>query len=235
MSVHKVLIVEDDKDIRELLRYNLTAEGYHVIEAADGEQGLKAARSSAIDLVLLDLMLPGVSGLEICKALKGDVKTAGIPIVMVTAKGAETDIVVGLELGAADYVVKPFSPKILVARVKAVLRRNEIPQDEKEEQVRLDNLDIHVGRREARVDGVPVTLTYTEFQVLHLFASRPGWVFTRYQIVNAVKGDDYPVTDRSVDVQIVGLRKKLGSFGKRIETVRGVGYRLSDVTSESEV
>lgn len=235
MSGTKILLIEDDSDIRELVRYNLAAEGYQVTEAPDGNKGLTTARTHAFDLVLLDLMLPGVGGLEVCKALRAESKTAQIPIIMVTAKGSEADIVVGLELGADDYVVKPFSPKVLVARVRAALRRRKAAESVGAgELIKIDNLEIHVGRREVRVEGRPVSLTYTEFQVLHLLSGKPGWVFTRYQIVDAVKGDDYPVTDRSVDVQIVGLRKKLGTFGNRIETVRGVGYRLSDAIPEDK-
>lgn len=232
MAEEKILIIEDDADIRELIRYNLAREGYQVTEAADGKAGLEAARSGHFGLILLDLMLPGLNGLEICKALKGSSNTADMPIIMVTAKGEEADIVIGLELGADDYVVKPFSPKVLTARINAVLRRKHISGEaEKAPVIKFDNLEIHEGKREVRVDGRPIDLTYTEFQILLCLASKPGWVFTRYQIVDAVKGEDYPVTDRSVDVQIVGLRKKLGRYGKYIETIRGVGYRFSDTIS----
>ena len=228
-------MIEDDTDIRELIKYNLIREGYQVVESADGYEGLQLARSKSFDLVLLDLMLPGINGLEICKSLRSDANTAALPIVMVTAKGEESEIVLGLELGADDYVVKPFSPRVLVSRVRAVLRRRQKSAATLEnDPIKIDDLEIHVGRREVVVGGRPVTLTFTEFQILRLLAAKPGWVFTRYQIVDSVKGDDYPVTDRSVDVQIVGLRKKLGRYGKYIETIRGVGYRFSDRTERDE-
>jgi len=235
MANEKVLIIEDDADIRELIKHNLAREGYHVSEAAEGKAGLNKACSEIFDLVLLDLMLPEMHGLDICKALKGDPRTANIRIIMVTAKGEESDIVIGLELGADDYVVKPFSPKVLLARIKAVLRRKKVSlTTTADEIIKIDNLEIHQGKREVRIEGKQIDLTYTEFQILYFLAFRPGWVFTRYQIVDAVKGTDYPVTDRSVDVQIVGLRKKLGPYGKYIETIRGVGYRFSDKTSDDK-
>ena len=235
MSKETILFIEDDNDIRELVRYNLVREGYRVFEAAGGEGGLSMAKSTSFDLILLDLMLPGINGLEICRILRADSQTAGMPIIMVTAKGEEADIVVGLELGADDYVVKPFSPKVLLARIRAVLRRRRTsvaaPEDA---NLRFDNLEIHPGKREVRVEGKTIDLTYTEFQILHVLASRPGWVFTRYQIVDAVKGEDYPVTDRAVDVHIVNLRKKLGACGGLIETIRGVGYRFAEPPSGVE-
>jgi two-component system alkaline phosphatase synthesis response regulator PhoP len=235
MAEVKILVVEDDNDIRELIRYNLTRDGYQVSESSDGEDGLSKASSASFDLILLDLMLPGINGIELCKRLKSNTRTAGIPIIMVTAKGEETDIVIGLELGADDYVAKPFSPKVLMARIKTVLRRKEFSATaETGRSIKFDNLEIHPGKREVLVDGKQVDLTFTEFQIIHFLASKPGWVFTRYQIVDAVKGEDYPVTDRSVDVQIVGLRKKLGPYGKYIETLRGVGYRFSEKTTGGE-
>jgi len=179
-------------------------------------------------LIVLDLMLPGIDGLESTKLLKNDQGTRDIPIVMLTAKGEEADIVTGLELGADDYITKPFSPRILVARVRAVLRRNVKEPMEESSILRIHDLVIHPGRREVLIDGKPVQLTFTEFGILKFLARRPGWVFTRSQIVDAVRGDDYFVTDRSVDVQIVGLRKKLGPAGNYIETVRGVGYRFKE-------
>jgi two-component system phosphate regulon response regulator PhoB len=173
-------------------------------------------------------MLPGIDGLEVAKRLKNSPNTAQIPIVMLSAKGEEADIVTGLELGADDYITKPFSPRVMIARVRTVLRRKiSKPQDESA-IIHIFDLEIDSGRRSVLADGKPVELTFTEFQVLHLLARRPGWVFTRSMIVDAVRGDDYPVTDRSVDVQIVGLRKKLGDCGKYIETVRGVGYRMKE-------
>lgn len=228
MPKERILVVDDEEDILELVRFNLSKEGYQAICAETGERAVEMARSEIPDLIVLDLMLPGMDGLEVTKFLKKDPETQHIPIVMLTAKGEESDVVTGLELGADDYVTKPFSPKILLARVKAVLRRNVEDPPDGSEVVRVRNLVIHSGRREVRVDGEPVDLTFTEFGVLSYLVRRPGWVFTRTQIVDAVRGSDYFVTDRSVDVQIVGLRKKLGSAGKYIETVRGVGYRFKE-------
>jgi two-component system, OmpR family, alkaline phosphatase synthesis response regulator PhoP len=232
MPGENLLVIEDDKDILELIRYNLQKENYHITDASDGEEALKIARLRLFDLILLDLMLPGIDGLEICKILKGDPKTASIPIIMVTAKGEEADIVLGLELGADDYIVKPFSPRVLIARVRTVLRRKGLAQSDKEKPIKLNELTIHPGKRTVYLNNEPLDLTYTEFELLYFLISRPGWVFTRYQIVNAVKGEDYPVTDRSVDVQIAGLRKKLGTYGDMIETIRGVGYRFSEKETE---
>lgn len=229
MANEKILIVEDETDILELLRYNLNREAYQVREATTGEAALELIRKDVPDLVLLDLMLPKIDGLEVCRRVRGGTENKKLPIIMLTAKGEEADIVTGLELGADDYITKPFSPRVLLARIRAVLRRQsmEIPGDD--ESLQLHNLAIHPGRHEVLVDGEPVVLTRTEFQVLHYLARRPGWVFTRYQIVDAVHGDDYAVTERSVDVQIVGLRKKLGTAGRYIETVRGVGYRFGAI------
>ncbi|MBC8207446.1 MAG: response regulator transcription factor [Kiritimatiellales bacterium] len=230
MASQNILIIEDEEDIRELVRYNLEREKFKVDEAASGEEGLKVAARSKPDLILLDLMLPGKDGMQVCRELKQNDETRDIPVVMMTAKGEESDIIAGLELGAEDYIVKPFSPKVLVARVKAVLRRKTAaPPLSDEDVLSIYDLCIHPGRHEVTVKGKPVSLTASEFGVLHFLARRPGWVFTRYQIVDAVHGEDYPVTERSVDVQIVGVRKKLGSAGEYIETVRGIGYRFKDM------
>ena len=228
MSKEKILVVDDEEDILELVRYNLAREGYTVVCAASGEAALKTAASDPVDLIILDLMLPGIDGLEVARRLRQNSGTKETPIVMLTAKGEEADIVTGLELGADDYVTKPFSPRILIARVKAVIRRRSGIAEAECEVLTIRELSIHTGRRHVTAKGRSLDLTYTEFQVLHFLARRPGWVFTRSQIVDAVRGDDYPVTDRSVDVQIVGLRKKLGPLGKYIETVRGVGYRFME-------
>lgn len=229
-----ILIVEDDKDILELIKYNLSKESFNIVSAFSGDDALKMAKSQQPDLILLDLMLPGIDGLEICKILKSDPELKGIPIIMVTAKGEETDIVLGLELGADDYIVKPFSPKVLVARVNAVIRRKKPSPAEKNQIFRTGHLMIHPGKREVYVDGKPIRLTFTEFEILRHLAAHPGWVFTRYQIVDNVRGGDYPVTDRSVDVQIAGLRKKLGAYGEQIETIRGVGYRFAEDEADPE-
>jgi two-component system phosphate regulon response regulator PhoB len=228
MAGHLILSVEDEEDIQEVVKYNLLREGYRVNCAGTGEEALKSVRDGRPDLILLDLMLPGVDGLEVCRRLKRDPDTEGIPVIMLTAKGEESDIVAGLELGAEDYITKPFSPKVLIARIRAVLRRKSRQVPDENEVVRTHEVLINPGRHEVLVDDKPVELSHTEFKVLHLLARRPGWVFTRYQIVDAVHGEGYPVTERSVDVQIVGLRKKLGEAGKYIETVRGVGYRFKE-------
>jgi len=228
MGKKHIYIVEDEEDILDLLTYNLKLEGYEVTGAASGEEGLKAIRTNLPDLVVLDLMLPGMDGLDVCRAIRSDSKVMSIPILMLTAKGEETDIVIGLELGADDYITKPFSLRVLIARIRALLRRKAIAASEDDLPLKIHDLTIHPGRHEVLLKGKPVSLTRTEFSILRFLALRPGWVFTRMQIVDAVHGDDYPVTDRSVDVQIVGLRKKLGAAGKYIETVRGVGYRFRE-------
>jgi DNA-binding response OmpR family regulator len=228
MAGETILAVEDEDDIAELIRYNLEREGFRVVTTSTGEAALQEAVRRAPNLVLLDLMLPGVDGLEVCRRLKADGRTATIPVIMVTARGEEADIVSGLELGADDYITKPFSPRVLLARARAVLRRRREAPADAEAQISIQGIDIHPGRHEVRVDGVAVDLTATEFKILHFLARRPGWVFTRYQIVDGVRGPNYPVTERSVDVQIVALRKKLGERGKLIETIRGVGYRFKE-------
>ncbi len=228
MPKERILVVDDEEDILELVRFNLVKEGYQVTGALTGEEALRKARSETFDLIVLDLMLPGIDGLEVTKKLKTHEKAQHTPIVMLSAKGEEADIVTGLELGADDYITKPFSPRVLIARVRTALRRKIGKAENDSAVVQIHELEIHPGRRSVAANGTPVDLTYTEFQVLYILARRPGWVFTRSQIVDAVRGDDYPVTDRSVDVQIVGLRKKLGPYGNYIETVRGVGYRFRE-------
>jgi two-component system alkaline phosphatase synthesis response regulator PhoP len=228
MARESILVVDDERDILDLVSYNLAKEGFQVACAASGEEALRAARNRPPDLIVLDLMLPGIDGLDVCRTLRSDALTQHVPIVMLTAKGEEADVVAGLELGADDYVTKPFSPRVLIARLKAVLRRRAAPPASEVQVVRIHEITIHPGRHEVRIGGELLDLTATEFRVLHLLARRPGWVFTRDQIVQAVHGEDYPVTERSVDVQIVGLRKKLGAAGRWIQTVRGVGYRLRE-------
>ncbi len=227
MAKQTILVVDDEEDIRELVRLNLSREGYKILLCETGEQALNQAFSKVPDLIVLDLMLPGIDGLEVCKRLRNDPKTQQIPLVMLTAKGEEADIVSGLELGADDYITKPFSGKVLTARVRRLLRRR---QDGAHEQavVKIHELVVDPDRYEVSVAGKVVALTLTEFNILYTLARRPGRVFTRYQIVDAIHGSDYLVTDRAVDVQIVSLRKKLGSHAKYVETVRGVGYRLMD-------
>ncbi len=223
-----ILVIEDETDISTLLDFNLTREGYRVTIAATGESGLSLARSHLPDLVVLDLMLPGTSGMDVCRSLKSDAQTNRIPIIMLTARDAEIDIVAGLESGADDYITKPFSPRVVVARVRAALRRHDSEHDSPGETLALGELSIDAGRHQVVLAGASIQLTLTEFQLLTIMARKPGWVFTRYQLVDALRGDDYIVTDRAIDVQIANLRKKLGSWGDNIETVRGVGYRLRE-------
>lgn len=226
MAHENILVVEDEEDILELIQFNLSKDGYNVTGVLTGEAALEAVKAHRPDLILLDLMLPGIDGLEVAKKVKADPETENIPIIMVTAKGEEADVVTGLEMGSDDYITKPFSPRILTARVKAVLRRMNAPAEKESEIIQNQDITIHLKKHEVTVNGEPVQLTFTEFGILLFLAKRPGWVFTRSQIVDAVKGDGYFVTDRAVDVQIVGLRKKLGTADHYIETVRGVGYRF---------
>ena len=226
MAHEKIMVVEDEADIQELIRYNLAKEGFLVTTCDSGEEALEQVGQHVPELVLLDLMLPGIGGLDVCRALRRAPQTQSVPIIMLTAKSEEADIVTGLELGADDYVTKPFSPRVLLARVQALLRRRVATDEPATTTIRRGEIEIDTPRHQVTLAGTPLDLTYTEFSVLELLARRAGIVFTRYQIVDAVKGEDYPVTDRSVDVQIVGLRKKLGDHSKLIETVRGVGYRF---------
>ncbi len=228
MSGEHILIVEDEEDIAELLEYNLQRHGYEPSSVGTGEDGLNQSRDSIPDLILLDLMLPGMSGLEVCRRLKGDPATEKIPVIMLTAKGEEEDVIAGFDAGADDYVTKPFRPKVLLARVNAVLRRGAARKVGTEDVLEIENVVIHPGRHQVMVDGELIDLTRTEFRILHFLASRPGWVFTRGQIVRSVHGDDYPVTGRSVDVQVAALRRKLGEAGNMILTVRGIGYKMGD-------
>jgi two-component system phosphate regulon response regulator PhoB len=228
MAKEQILVVEDEEDIQQLVSFNLIKSGFHVICAGSGEEGLRRLEGEKIDGILLDLMLPGMNGIDFCRKVKNTPEYSSIPIVMLTAKGEEEDIVSGLEQGADDYIPKPFSPKVLVARLKAVLRRNvdkdELGEDA--ETITIHELKIDAGRHEVQVEDAEVKLTMTEFSILALLAGRPGWVFSRQQIIDAVRGYDYMVTPRAIDVQIFGLRKKLGKAGKYIETVRGIGYRF---------
>lgn len=229
MATERILVVDDEEDLLELISFNLSKEGYRVTTVATGEDAINDARATLPDLIVLDLLLPNVDGLNVCKTLKADPKTAHIPIVMLTAKSEEADVVTGLELGADDYITKPFSPRVLLARLRSVLRRrSQQPEADDPSSLRIRDLVIHPGRHEVLIGGEPIELTFTEFRLLHFLARKPGWAFSRAQIVDAVKGEDYPVTERSVDVQVVGLRKKLGSIGSYIETVRGVGYRFKE-------
>jgi two-component system phosphate regulon response regulator PhoB len=225
-----ILLVEDEQDLLELLRYNLAREGYNVQTAATGEEALKQVRAEPPNLVLLDLMLPGMDGLEVARTLKSREATRHIPIIMLTAKGEEPDVVQGLEVGADDYITKPFSPRVLMARIRAVLRRGETAGEEAEtgRAIRLGGITVDPDRHEVVCGEEPVNLTATEFKLLSLLMSKPGRVFTRQQIIESIHEGFAAVTDRSVDVQVVALRRKLGDKGKNIETVRGVGYRFRE-------
>jgi two-component system phosphate regulon response regulator PhoB len=229
MAHEHILVVDDEPDLLELLRYNLAQHGYEVTCALSGEEALTLLDARPPDLVVLDVMLPGADGLEVCQAMKRETRTATIPIIILSARGEEADVVAGLELGADDYLTKPFSPRVLQARIKAVLRRQQIDTAEEDSTViSRGDLMIHPGRHEVTLRGQPVPLTSTEFRILCLLVRRPGWVFSRQQIIEAAPGHDASVTERSVDVHIVSLRRKLGASGQAIETIRGVGYRFKE-------
>lgn len=227
MAKERILAVDDEEDILELIRYNLSKEGFDVMCASSGAQCLEMAETHSPDLIVLDLMMPEIDGLDVCKRLKASARTQAIPVVMLTAKSSESDIVVGLELGADDYVVKPFSPRILNARIKSVLRRSA-KGDEDPSIIRRAGFTINSAGREVHYRGEEISLTFSEFEILKLLISHPGRVFSRLQIMKAARNDDYIVTERAIDVQIVNLRKKLGDGGKCIRTVRCVGYKFQN-------
>ena len=222
-----ILIIEDEPDIRQFISFNLKKNNYKVLTAINGEEGLTITKKHKPDIVILDLMLPGIHGIEVCRLLNKNKDTKKIPIIMLTALGQEENIIKGLEAGADDYITKPFSFKILNARIKSVVRRNlSKTTTTQHESISIEGISINPLKREVKVNKIVVKLTYTEFEILYLLASCPGLVFTRYQIINNVRDHNYPVTDRSVDFQIVGLRKKMKDKGRMIETIRGVGYRF---------
>lgn len=228
----RILVVEDEADLRELIQYNLARGGFKVETADAGEKAVQTVADLLPDLILLDLLLPGMDGLEVCRRLKANRQTASIPVIMVTAKGEDADVVKGLELGADDYVTKPFSPRVLLARVRAVLRRHQLGGPEPASTgigpIDIEGLRLDIERHEVTLDGNPVSLTATEFRLLMMLMRRRGRVFTRQQIIETIHGGQSAVTTRSVDVQVVALRRKLGSRGRLIETVRGVGYRFQE-------
>jgi len=229
VSKKKIVVIEDEPDILEVLSYNLKREGYEVYPASDGHRGLSLIRKESPDLVLLDLMLPGMDGVEICGAIKKDPQTQGTLIIMVTAKGEESDIVLGLGVGADDYISKPFSPKELIARVKAVLRRGVlVEKTATRDKIELGELVIDSIKHKVEIAGREVKLTATEFRLLHYLASYPGRVFSREQLLNRALGDDVVIVDRNIDVHIRGIRKKMEVDPPLIETIRGVGYRMAD-------
>jgi len=227
-----ILVVEDDSDIQQLVSYNLIKSGFNVTCADSGEEALQVLDNEQIDLIILDLMLPGKDGMEICTIIRDKKDFVQPPIIMLTAKSEEDDIITGLGCGADDYVTKPFSPRVLIARVQAMLRRKQekITREQRPESksIKIHSMLIHPGRHEVLVEGKQVHLTATEFTILEQLASRPGWVYSRQQIIDKIRGYDYLITSRAVDVQIFGLRKKLGNMGSYIETVRGIGYRLKE-------
>ena len=228
MSRQSVLVVEDEEDIMEVIRFNLEKEGYEVNQALSGEKALQVIENNLPSLILLDLMLPGINGLDLCRIFKQNDRTKAIPVIMLTAKSEDADIVAGLEMGAEDYITKPFSPRVLVARVRTILRRRERGVKDDSSVIQVEGMQIHPGRHEVTMGDNVVDLTPSEFRILHYLARRPGWVYSRDQIIDAIRGHGYVVTDRAIDVQVVGLRKKLGDYGKLIETVRGIGYRFRD-------
>ncbi|HEY1683219.1 MAG TPA: response regulator transcription factor [Tepidisphaeraceae bacterium] len=234
MGKPTVLVIDDEKDLLELVRYNLEKEHFEVLTSPDSTKGLEIAQRQHPDLLILDLMMPGVGGLDICRQLRGDNATAKIPILMLTAKAAEADRVIGLEMGADDYLTKPFSPRELVARVRAILRRSSGEQPAAQ-VVRRGDLVIDTLRHEVKFAGKPIALTATEFRILEFLASRPGRVLSRDQIIDAALGQTAAVIDRTIDVHITSLRKKLGTGGAKIETVRGFGYKFRDDASEEAV
>jgi DNA-binding response OmpR family regulator len=230
MITQGILIIEDDRDITELLEYNLERERFTVWTAGTGEEGLALAQGHRPSLILLDLGLPGIQGLDVCRLLRQDKKTLSIPIVMLTARGEESDVVVGLEIGADDYITKPFKVRELVARVKAVLRRTQREQlSDAEHFLELGPLLIDSGRHEVRVDGDLVEFTLTEFRLLKFLALNPGRVLTRQQLLNEITAGTTFIVDRNVDVHVRAIRKKLGTHRGLISTVRGVGYKIQDL------
>ena len=225
--MESICIIEDEQDIADLIDHSLKREGYTTTIIRTGEEAITKVAELSPDMILLDLMLPGLGGLDVCKRIKASPETKDIPVIMLTAKSEDSDIIAGLEVGADDYVTKPFSPKILIARIRAVLRRTAFREEaEKLARISIHGIEIDVPRHEVKCSGELVRLSATEFGILLFLAKNAGWVFSRSKIISMVKGDDYPVTERSVDVQILGLRKKLGPCGDIIETVRGFGYRI---------
>lgn len=231
MKKTKIVVIEDEADILEVVDYQLSKEGFEVYSALDGEAGLALVKKEIPDLVLLDLMLPGLDGIEVCRKLKADTATHSISIIMVTAKGEESDIVLGLGMGADDYVVKPFSPRELMARIKSVLRRGGLREEIEPELVSRGDLVIDVNRHEVQLEGKKIVLTAMEFKLLHFLASHPGRVFTRENLLNHVSNEDAFIIDRNIDVHIRSIRKKLDQHRELIETIHRVGYRFRDEES----
>ncbi|MCD4743196.1 MAG: response regulator transcription factor [Desulfobacteraceae bacterium] len=229
MAKEKILIVDDEEDILELVKFNLTKEGYKTMLATTGEQALDIVKNNRIDLIVLDLMLPGVDGLEVTRIIRNNPETQTIPIIMLTAKGDESDIITGLELGANDYISKPFSLKELIARIRNIFRRRQKLLETRSKKIITEQgLTIDYNRHLVTLENDIIDLTPSEFQLLSMLVQKKGWVFTRGQLIDAIHGENYAVTERSIDVVVVGLRKKLGTFGTNIKTVRGIGYKFQD-------
>jgi two-component system, OmpR family, phosphate regulon response regulator PhoB len=228
MARDKVLIVEDERSLTDVLVYNLEREGYEVFVAHDGRDGLRKAQTVLPDVLILDLMLPGISGLDITRELKGSTKTASIPILMLTAKSEETDQVVGFAVGADDYVTKPFSTKVLMQRVKALLRRHSQPEPQDSDAFSFGKLKVDKRSHKVTHGNTTLDLTPTEFRLLETLIRQPGRAFTRQDLMDSAIGDGAIVLERTIDVHVKSLRKKLGSAGDYIETVRGVGYRFRE-------
>ena len=229
MAKEKILIVDDEEDILELVKFNLTKEGYKTMLAATGEQALEITQNNRIDLIVLDLMLPGIDGLEVTRIIRNNPETQTIPIVMLTAKGDESDIITGLELGANDYISKPFSLKELIARLRNIFRRQKQLLETRSNKIIIEQeLTIDHDKHLVTLDNNVIDLTPSEFQLLSMLVPKKGWVFTRGQLIDAIHGENYAVTERSIDVVVVGLRKKLGNYGTKIKTVRGIGYKFQD-------
>lgn len=224
MENHYILVVEDEEDISELICYNLQKAGYNFETAFSGEVCLKKIENNPPCLVLLDIMLPNINGFDVLRKIRADEKYKNVSVIMLTAKSSDSDVVKGLEFGADDYVAKPFSPSVLIARIKSVLKHRY--DFAKGKTIKIDKLLINPSKYEVTIDGKEINLTISEFQALCLLAEKRGWAMSRYQIINEIKGEDHFVTDRAVDVMLVGLRKKLKDYGQYIETVRGVGYRF---------
>lgn len=228
MENRRILVIEDDPDILEILDYNLSSEGFTVARATDGEDGLREVAAEKPALILLDLMLPGIPGLEVCRRLRAGSKSRDIPIIIVTAKGEEADAVAGLEVGADDYVTKPFRVRELVARVNAVLRRSAEPVLTDEDRLERGSIFIDMARYEVKVDNEPVELTLAEFRLLVALAQKPGRVFPRARLVHQITAGGYQISERNVDVHVAALRRKLGEHGAVIATVRGIGYKFKE-------
>lgn len=226
-----VLVVDDEKDIRDLIAYNLSKEGFAVLTAENGNEALDKLAKHKVSIVLLDIMMPGMDGLDVCKHIRANEATAKIPVIFLTARSAEVDQIIGLELGADDYVQKPVSPRVLVARVKSILRRSdrvEVPAmlADTKEQIAINGLEIDKAAYKVKVDGSEVFFPRKEFELLYFLASHPGRVYSREALLNQVWGDGAYVVERTVDVHVFKVREKLGMIGERIETVKGVGYRF---------